>query len=117
MAHSEVHLALFYYDLAIREIEMATLGQVKFVVVLRYPAGVPTGDELRSGWRIPGAEIVSMWLVFRGEQYRLPLSTPHAIVFDYLCWNCSRGIGQSAAEIEAGLNEQPFYVYHASSAK
>jgi len=115
MAHSELDLALFYYDLAIREIERMTRGQVKLIVVHRYGATLPdTRGPIR---RVAGTEIASAWLIFRGRSYQLPLSATHLILFDYLCWHCAGGIGQSASEIEAGLNEQLFYVHHASTAK
>jgi hypothetical protein len=116
MPQSEAELAVFYYDLAVREIERVTRGQVTFVIVHRYATGVTGMRNTRPKWRIPGAEIVSVWLIFRGKPYQLPLGGPHKILFDYLCWHCA-GIGQSAAEIEAGLNEQLFYVHHASAAK
>jgi len=114
MAHSEVELALFYYDLAIREIERATCGQVKLTIVHRY--GATSTNAERSIRRVAGTEIVSAWVIFRGRSYRLPLSTTHLILLDYLCWHCAGGIGQTASEVEAGLNEQLFYVHHASTA-
>jgi hypothetical protein len=115
MAHSELELAHFYYDLAIREFERVMRGQMRLIIVHRY--GDMSAEATRSFRRVPGAEIVSAWVIFRGRSYRLPLGTPHLILLDYLCWHCATGIGQSASEIEAGLNEQLFYVHHASSAK
>jgi len=114
MPYREVNLALFYYDLAVREIERVTAGRVKLVILHRY--GVRRPGAASSKWRVAGAEVASIWLIFRGKPYRLPLSAPHAILLDYLCWHCA-SIGQSAAEIEAGLNEELFYVHHATSAK
>jgi len=116
MLRSEVDLAVFYYDLTVRETERVTRGQVTLVIVHRYGPGMTGVRTSRPGLRVPGAEIVSAWLVFRGKSYELPLGGPHKIFFDYLCWHCA-GIGQSAAEIEAGLNEELFYVHHASAAK
>jgi len=113
MPHSELDLALFYYDLAIREMERMARGQVKLIIVHRY--GVTSTDATRSIRRVAGTEIVSASLIFRGKSYRLPQSTTHLILLDYLCRHCI-GIGQNAAEIEAGLNEQLFYVHHASTA-
>lgn len=115
MPYSELDLVLFYYDLAIREIKRMTCGQVKLTIVHRY--GATSTNAERSIRRVAGAEIVSAWLIFRGRSYRLPLSTTHLILLDYLCWHCAGGIGQSASEIEAGLKEQLFYVHHASFAK
>jgi hypothetical protein len=78
--------------------------------------GAASTNAERSIRRVAGAEIVSAWLILRGRSYRLLLSTTHLILLDYLCWHCAGGIGQSASEIEAGLNEQLFYVHHASTA-
>lgn len=115
MLYSEREIASFYYDLAIREIERMARGQAKLVIVHRY--GNTSTNAARSIRRVSGTEIVSVWLIFRGRSYRLRLSTTHLILLDYLCWHCAGGIGQSASEIEAGLNEQLFYVHHGSSAK
>jgi hypothetical protein len=116
MLRSEADLAVFYYHLAVREIERVTGGQVTLVIVHRYAGGMKGERTTRSGWRVPGTEIASVWLVFRGKSHELPLGGPHKILIDYLCWHCA-GKGQSAAEIEAGLNEELFYVHHASAAK
>jgi hypothetical protein len=60
MLLSEVDLAVFYYDLALREIERVTRGQVTLVIVHRYAAGVAGAQTIRPRWRVPGAEVVSV---------------------------------------------------------
>jgi len=104
----------FYYNLAVREVEEVERGHVKIVIVHRYGAKVL--DRWFEGRCITGEEVASAWIIFRGNSHRLPLGTPHLLLFDYICRHC-RGFGQNAAEIEAGLNEKPWYVQHASSAK
>jgi hypothetical protein len=62
----------------------------------------------------PGEEIVAIGLVHRGREYFLPLSLSLRILFEYLVRH-SR-LPQSAAQIEAGVREDPFSTHHASNA-
>jgi hypothetical protein len=102
-------LALFYYDLAMLEIDSLRRGKVRLVILHQYKnVGV-------SGHCAPGEQVIAAHIVHRGDSYRLPLSTTHLILLDYLCRH--RGVAQSAAQIAAGLNSELFYVHHGSNAK
>jgi hypothetical protein len=61
-----------------------------------------------------GEEIVVAFLLYRGKDYDLRLSTPHLLLFDYLCRH--RRVALSATQVAMGLNNESFYVHHASNA-
>jgi len=107
MPCSDLDLALFYHDLAMLQIGMAQCGMARLVIVHRY-AELPGGCT-------PGEEIQSVWLVNDGHSCQVRLSTPHLILFDYLCQH--RGVAQTAAQIAAGLNTERFYMHHCSNAR
>jgi len=100
-------LALFYYDLATREIGFMERRLIRVVVVHRYAQ--------YARCCIPGEEIAAAYIVYRGKPYILRLSTPHLILFDYLCRH--RDVAQTAAQIAAGLASELFYIHHTSNAK
>lgn len=61
----------------------------------------------------PGEEIFAVSLVHRGREYPLRLSLALRILFDYLARH-SR-LPQSAAQIEAGIRADYFYIQHAAA--
>jgi hypothetical protein len=63
---------------------------------------------------LPGEEIVTVFLIYRGREYPLRLSASLRIVFDYLARH-SR-LAQSARQIELGIRADDFYKYHAKNA-
>ena len=103
MQHSDLDLALLYYDLAMYRIESVRRRKVKLVLVHRY-AGVRF-----SGHCIPGENILSAWLVHQGRPYELPLSTTHLILLDLLARH--NGISLNAQQIQERLNTELFYVH------
>ena len=63
---------------------------------------------------LPGEEIAVVVLVHKGREYPLLLPLALRILFDYLAKH--RGLPQSAAQIEAGLRSDSFYVRHGANA-
>jgi hypothetical protein len=62
----------------------------------------------------PGEEIVAVFLIYRGREYRLRLSLAQRILFDFLARH-SR-LPQSARQIELGIRADDFYKRHAANA-
>lgn len=101
MRHGDLDLALFYYDLAMREIALSEIGMVTLVIVHeRLNHRLP-------GRCIPGEQILSAWLIHRGRSYRLPLASTHLILLDLLA---RHDLPMSAQNIEERLNTELFYV-------
>jgi len=99
--HSDLDLALFYYDLAMQEIALSKSGKVRLVIFHeRLNHRLP-------GRCIPGEQILSAWLIYRGRPYQLPLSTTHLILLDLLARHSHP---LSAQQIEDLLNSELFYV-------
>ena len=94
MPHSDLELALFYYDLGRLEIDSLRRGKIRLVILHQY---AETTSPERSGRCTPGEEVISAFIVHRGQSYRLDLSTTHLILLDYLCRH--RAVAQSAAQI------------------
>jgi hypothetical protein len=61
----------------------------------------------------PGEEIFAACLVHRGREFYLRLSLALRILFDYLARHSH--LPQSAAQIEAGIRGDRYYVQHASN--
>jgi hypothetical protein len=96
-------LLSFYYDLAAAEIEAARKGKIKLVFVHEY-----SGARL-TAYCVPGEKILSAWLVHKGRSYRLPLSTTHLVLLDFLARH--KGIPLNAQQIQERLNNELFYVH------
>jgi hypothetical protein len=62
---------------------------------------------------LPGEEILSVSLVHRSQEHWLPLSLSLRVLFDYMA-RYSR-FPQSAAQIEAGVRTDPFFLQHVSN--
>lgn len=62
---------------------------------------------------LPGEEIAHVVLVWRGRESALPLPLALRILFDYLA---SQRFAQSAAQIEAGIRADAFYMRHGANA-
>ncbi len=112
MQCSDLDLALLYYDLAMYEIDSVRRRKVRLVLVHQY---TERAAPALSGHCIPGEEVISTYIVWQGQSCRLPLSTTHLILLDYLCRH--RGVAQSAAQIAAGLDTELFYLHHGSNAR
>jgi hypothetical protein len=104
MQDSNFDLALLYYDLAAYQIESVHRGKVRLVIVHEC-----AGTRL-PGRCVPGEEkILSAWLIHQGRLYRLPLSTTHLILLDFLARH--NGISLNAEQIQERLNSELFYVH------
>jgi len=60
-----------------------------------------------------GEEVAGIYLVHRGREYFLRLSLALRLLFDYLARHSQ--LPQSAAQIEAGIRAERFYVEHATA--
>ena len=60
-----------------------------------------------------GEEVAGIYLVHRGREYLVPLSLALRLLFDYMARHTH--LPQSAAQIEAGIRAERFYVEHASA--
>ncbi len=112
MPHSDLDLALFYYDLAMLETGRTRSRLVRLIIVHQYSQA---GDAALAGHCAPGEKVIAAFLVHRGKSHRLPLSSTHLILLDYLCRH--RGAAQSAAQIAEGLDNELFYIHHGSNAR
>lgn len=99
--HDDLSLVLFSFDLDIIEAYRQRHRGVHIVIVHRYAQTVLCA---------PGEEIARAYIVHKGKQYPIPLSTVHLILLDYLCRH--RGIAQTATQIARGLSSEAFYVQH-----
>jgi hypothetical protein len=97
----------FYYDVAIREIGSLRRHRVTLVLLHQY------ADHSKGGC-LPGEEVIAAFVAWRGNSYKLPLSSTHLILLDYLAKH--RGVAQNASQIADGLNSELFYVHHAWNA-
>lgn len=93
-------------DLLIAEMKHLRLAGPHFLVVHRFR--MPGTDCM------PGEEIISVFLMYRGREYPLRLSLALRILFDYFAHH-SR-LPQSARQIELGIRADDFYKRHAANA-
>jgi hypothetical protein len=91
------------------EIDSLRRGKTRLVILHQYK------NVRVSGHCAPGEEVIAAHIIHRGSSYRLPLSTTHLIVLDYLCRH--RRVAQSAAQIAAGLDSELFYLHHGSNTR
>jgi hypothetical protein len=111
MPHSDLDLALFYYDLTISETRAKQRSLVSLIIVHENAEPEIPG---RPATCTPGEEITGAFLVWKGKSHRLPLSTTHLILLD--CLARHRSFGQNAAQIAAALDREIFYTQHGSNA-
>jgi hypothetical protein len=81
-------------------------------------AGAPGFLIVHRFWRpgtvcLPGEEVVGAWLDPDGPQLRLPLAL--RLLFDHLAHH--RWLAQSAAQIEAAMRNDAFFVRHAANSR
>jgi hypothetical protein len=113
MQHSELDLIVFYFDLEMLGVESIQRRQVRLIIVHRRHN--QAAETVSAGRCIPGEEVTAAFVIWKGKSYRLPLSTTHLILLDYLCRH--RGVAQSAAQIAVGLDSELFYLHHGSNAR
>jgi hypothetical protein len=102
----DLDVVLFHYDLGIVQTESLHHRGVRLVLVHRLGR---TADRCT-----PGEEVSAAFIVHKGRDYNLSLSTALLILLDFL--GRHRGIAQNATQIAMRLNNEPFYVRHASYA-
>lgn len=89
-------------DLLLAEISETTSAGPFFRIVHRFRE--PEGRCL------PGEEIVAVYLVRRAKEYPLGFTLALLILFNYLASH--RSVAQRAAQIEAGIRTDAFYLRH-----
>ncbi len=67
MLHSDLDLALFYYDLAMLEIDLLQRGKVNIVLAHKYADAA----SALSGRCTPGEEVIAAYIVWGGASHRL----------------------------------------------
>jgi hypothetical protein len=102
------NLVLEKVDLILTEIAEIRLRGPHFRIFHRFHS-----SHLRTACA-PGEEVFAVCLIHLGREYFLPLSLSLRILFDYLARH-SR-FPQSAAQIEAGIRNDPFSMQHAHNA-
>lgn len=94
-------------DFALEEQSALRTSGPNFTIVHRFRA---PGTHCAAG-----EEVTLISLVHRSRNIPLPLSLALRILFDHFARH--RHLGQSAAQIEASVRNDPFYIYHGANAK
>jgi hypothetical protein len=102
MACDGLEIILHCHEIALLELSAGRRRRVRLVIVHKYAY---------ANRCTPGEECSSIWLLWGGRQYQIPLSVTHLLLVDFLC---HQSLGKSATEIADGLTE-PFYAHHGSN--
>lgn len=105
-SNGDLRSVLHAIDLIVEEIKLLRSRGPTFRIIHRFR--IP-GSEC-----LPGEEVFAVFLIYRGREYQLPLSTALLIVFDFLAKHSH--IAQSAKQIEFGIRTDDFYCNHGMNA-